>query len=233
MEVLCIFKKLFIIASALFAICAVALIFSITYPINRVTYNSGDVLFENIEPITESPETFIEEQIEQVPCDLIHAEDVPTQEELEDMQEKLAKLEEYEKLAELERNKPVGKYEVISEMISDEEVALSALVIYHESRGEPYEGQKGVCEVIFNRLLSPKWPNTVKEIIYQTGQFAVADYLLTANITEPDLLAQAFRIVYEVMEETEYVLPDSEYVYFATTVIGKQPVELGGHFFCK
>ena len=132
-----------------------------------------------------------------------------------------------------EAQKETGRYAELAKVITDEERALSALTIYHEARGQSYEGQKAVCEVIFNRWLSPKWQDTVKEIIYAPGQFSVASYLLTANINEPECLAQAFDIVDEVLEETEYILPSEDYVYFATSVIGKEPKKLGNHYFCK
>ena len=58
-------------------------------------------------------------------------------------------------------------------------------------------------------------------------------YLLTANINEPELLAQAFDLVREVLETTEYILPDG-YVYFATSKVnGKDFIQIGNHYFSK
>lgn len=219
MEVLSIFKKIIVVASVLFAIGAVA----ITFKGN--TYTSDDVVPDGIEQIDNITNVWGDQPFYTV--------QLPTKEQIEEIKAKLAKLEEYERLEEMEKNKPVSKYASVAELITDEEVALSAFAIYHESRGESYEGQKAVCEVIFNRVLHPEWPNTVKEVLYQPNQFDVASYMLTADINEPELLAQAFRIVYEVLEETEYVLPDSDYIYFAQKVIGKSPIELGVHYFCK
>lgn len=87
--------------------------------------------------------------------------------------------------------------------------------------------------MVFNRWLDPRFPDTIKEIIYAKGQFAVASYLTTASIKEPACLAVAFDIVDEVLQETEYILPSEDYVYFATTVIGKAAKPIGNHYFCK
>lgn len=42
-----------------------------------------------------------------------------------------------------------------------------ALNLYHESRGEGYEGKLAVGMVVINRLNSPKYPKTVCGVIYQ------------------------------------------------------------------
>lgn len=55
---------------------------------------------------------------------------------------------------------------------TDEEIDLLARMISAEARGEPFEGQLGVASVIVNRVLHPKFPDTIKEVIYQPGQFS-------------------------------------------------------------
>lgn len=39
--------------------------------------------------------------------------------------------------------------------------------IYHEARGEPYEGKVAVAQVTVNRARSGKFPNDVCEVVYQ------------------------------------------------------------------
>jgi len=55
---------------------------------------------------------------------------------------------------------------------TDSDLELLARVIYGESRGEPYEGQVAVGAVVLNRVESPDFPNTIREVIYQKGQFS-------------------------------------------------------------
>lgn len=124
-----------------------------------------------------------------------------------------------------------GKYSNLT--LSDAERTLAALTAYHEARGEGAEGMRAVLEVIFNRALSERWPNTVTDVINAPGQFAVASYLKTANINELDKLTQAFDLVDEVLLETEYILPEG-YVYFATSKVnGKDFIQIGNHYFSK
>ena len=53
---------------------------------------------------------------------------------------------------------------------------LLAKCIYAEARGESYVGQVAVGAVILNRVRSPKFPNTVSGVIYQSNAFtSVAD----------------------------------------------------------
>lgn len=40
-----------------------------------------------------------------------------------------------------------------------------ALGVYYESRGEPFRGRYAVANVIFNRVDSRLWPNTVKGVV--------------------------------------------------------------------
>jgi N-acetylmuramoyl-L-alanine amidase len=50
-------------------------------------------------------------------------------------------------------------------------VDLLARLITAEAQGEPYEGQVAVGAVVMNRVKSPDFPNTIKEVIYQPYQF--------------------------------------------------------------
>lgn len=47
-----------------------------------------------------------------------------------------------------------------------------ALNIYNEARGEPIEGQYAVAQVTMTRVTSPKWKNTVCQVVYQPAQFS-------------------------------------------------------------
>jgi N-acetylmuramoyl-L-alanine amidase len=51
------------------------------------------------------------------------------------------------------------------------QVDCLAAAIYHESRGEPIVGQLAVGQVIINRTLHPKFPDTICEVVKQKGQF--------------------------------------------------------------
>lgn len=52
--------------------------------------------------------------------------------------------------------------------------SLLASIIYCEAGNQPYEGQVAVGAVVMNRVRSGSFPNTIDEVIYQSGQFVPA-----------------------------------------------------------
>lgn len=141
--------------------------------------------------------------------------------------------EEPEEVIELEVvSEPTGRYSQLAEQITAEEKALTALVVYHESRGEPIEGQMAVAEVVFNRTLSEyDGATSIYDVIYADGQFSCADALTSVAIREPECLTTAYEVVDTVLASTTYVVPE-DYMYFSTS----QPrtsdfKQIGHHYF--
>jgi N-acetylmuramoyl-L-alanine amidase len=56
--------------------------------------------------------------------------------------------------------------------ISREQIILLARIIHGEARGESFKGKVGVGAVILNRVKSSQFPNTIREVILQRGQFS-------------------------------------------------------------
>ena len=67
-----------------------------------------------------------------------------------------------------------------------EEVLLAARVAYFESNKSSEEGLRAVVCVILNRVESSRWPNSVHDVVYQSGQFTVVggQKFLTTTIPE-------------------------------------------------
>lgn len=107
-----------------------------------------------------------------------------------------------------------------------EQMQLMAKVVWVEARGESKQGQQAVAEVILNRLVSDKFPDTLNDVIYGENQFRSAKFLDTA---------QPYQLQYEAIENAlygPYVLPKDVY-YFATTAkTEKVWGKIGGHIFC-
>ena len=57
---------------------------------------------------------------------------------------------------------------------SDSTLKLLASIIFCEAGNQPYEGQVAVGAVVMNRVRSDAFPDTVREVIYQKGQFTPA-----------------------------------------------------------
>lgn len=115
--------------------------------------------------------------------------------------------------------------------ISEEDIYTLACLVYHEARGEPFEGQVAVIEVVLNRCLSEYFPDTVEEVVFQkygdVWQFSPAPYIWSAEPTETQYLA-----VYTAIEAAEPVLP-VETVFFSGAPYNEHIVAtIGGHYFC-
>jgi N-acetylmuramoyl-L-alanine amidase len=56
---------------------------------------------------------------------------------------------------------------------NDDELDLFERVVFAECRDEPYIGYVAVAAVIINRVQSPDWPDTLRGVMMQPGQFQV------------------------------------------------------------
>ncbi|WP_099191426.1 stalk domain-containing protein [Tepidibacter mesophilus] len=57
---------------------------------------------------------------------------------------------------------------------TDEEMRLLAKIIQVESGNTRLEGRLGVANVVLNRVKSDRFPNNIKDVVYQPGQFPPA-----------------------------------------------------------
>lgn len=112
------------------------------------------------------------------------------------------------------------------ELTADERNLL-ARVVWVESRGESFEGQQAVAEVVFNRMMSENFADTLEGVIFGEGQFRSVPFLADA---EP------YQTQYDAIESALYgpnVLPTDVY-YFATTPTNDNVWgQIGGHIFCR
>ena len=67
----------------------------------------------------------------------------------------------------------VGKIKV-EPCYTDEELRLMSAIIFCEAGAESYTGKVAVGIVVMNRVRSDLFPNTVKKVIYERGQFTPA-----------------------------------------------------------
>ena len=87
-----------------------------------------------------------------------------------------AKLEEERRAAEeaerIAREK--AEAEAAAAAAQQAEKELLASLIFCEAGNQPYEGQVAVGAVVMNRIKSSSYPDTMEEVIYQSGQFSPA-----------------------------------------------------------
>ena len=74
-----------------------------------------------------------------------------------------------------------------------------ALNIYHEARGERWEGQIAVAHVTMNRVRHENWPNTICEVVYQSKQFSWTHMIKDHTATEERAWKEAQVIARDIM----------------------------------
>ena len=91
-----------------------------------------------------------------------------------------AKLEEERRAAEeaeriaREKAEAEAAAQAEAEAAQQAEKELLASLIFCEAGNQPYEGQVAVGAVVMNRIKSSSYPDTMEEVIYQSGQFSPA-----------------------------------------------------------
>ncbi len=105
-----------------------------------------------------------------------------TKSDIADYEAQLKKQRAYE--AELEKQKAIEDAKRLEEIKRQEEqlppftggdendISMLAALIECEAGGEIYEGKLAVGSVVINRVRSSYFPNTLVEVIYQSGQFS-------------------------------------------------------------
>ena len=130
-----------------------------------------------------------------------------------------AKLEEERKAAE-----EAERAEKAAALQAEKE--LMASLIFCEAGNQPYEGQVAVGAVVLNRVKSSVYPNSVSEVIYQSGQFspAMSGWLdrVRANAGYSESALQAAE---DALNGSN---PVGDCLYFSTGGYGMQ---IGDHFF--
>lgn len=66
--------------------------------------------------------------------------------------------------------------------ITKDDINLMAKLVAAESIGEPYTGKVAVASVVLNRVITPGFPNSIKDVIYQKNAFScVRHHAIKAN----------------------------------------------------
>lgn len=126
-------------------------------------------------------------------------------------------------------DKTSGQHEYSGITISDEEYIELCQIVAAEAQTQCLEGQKAVVEVIFNRVLSPEWPDTVHGVLSQKGQFATWR-MRNAKWVEPYRVVDA---IAAVVANGRTVLPDTNYLYFSRgkSKYGTDWIKIQDHWF--
>lgn len=113
--------------------------------------------------------------------------------------------------------------------ISEDEIELLALVTVAEAEGESEYGKRLVIDTILNRVDHDRYPDTIKGVIYQKGQFTSMSNGRAEKCKVTDEVRQLVR------EELES-RTNSEILFFTAGGYGRYGTPLfqvGNHYFCK
>jgi spore germination cell wall hydrolase CwlJ-like protein len=77
-----------------------------------------------------------------------------------------------------------------SDTTEDAEQECLARAVYFESRGEPIDGQLAVADVVLNRVVSSRYPDTVCAVVTQHAQFS---FIQNGRFPTPDKASEAWR----------------------------------------
>lgn len=124
------------------------------------------------------------------------------------------------------------------------ELRLMSAIINAEAGSESYQGKLAVGIVIMNRISSKQFPNTLKGVIFQSGQFSpVRNGALRSKLSQYDSgktktnqWKDCIRAAKRVLEGRNYVITNGSqkslkgYHFFSVYLSGSR-FRLGGHRF--
>lgn len=92
---------------------------------------------------------------------------------------------------------------------TDAEIDLLARIVRAEALGESFEGKVAVAAVVLNRVESSKFPDTIKGVIYQRGQFSPVS---NGSINKP-ADKESIRAAYAALTDMRHIAKDALFFY--------------------
>ena len=96
---------------------------------------------------------------------------------------------------------------------------LVAQLVHQEAKYTSQDGLTAVANVVYNRLRSRKFPNTLEGVVFQDGQFSPAESESKLRSVRPS--SGAVEAVLEVFARGKTILP-SNVLYFRASRMGKE-----------
>ena len=113
--------------------------------------------------------------------------------------------------------------------LSSDETELLARIVWLESQGEPVEGQQAVVEVVFNRMRSDVYPDTLYEVLSQKNPVQFCSF---KNRDRAKPTQKEYDSIQQVLDGKTRILRDDT-MYFSTFPLTEHvEVKIGGHYFC-
>ena len=128
--------------------------------------------------------------------------------------------------AEKEAQEQAEQAQASSVSVSASEQELLAALIFCEAGNQPYDGQVAVGAVVMNRVRSGSFPDTITDVIYQSGQFTPAmTGWLDSVLASDGYTDSAMQAAADALAGSN---PIGDCLYFST---GGGGYQLGDHYF--
>jgi spore germination cell wall hydrolase CwlJ-like protein len=121
-----------------------------------------------------------------------------------------------------------------------------AMAIYFEARSEPLAGQAAVAQVIINRSRSPRYPDSICEVVYQNKhrpnacQFSFACDGLPETVAEQRSWKQAVQVAADVATGSQRIAEIGSAMFYHATYVSpywapsmRQVAHIGAHVFYR
>lgn len=113
--------------------------------------------------------------------------------------------------------------------LTSDEIDLLAKIVWVEACGEPEEGQEAVVEVVFNRMCSPDYPDTLYDVLSENHPVQFCSWRLrdTAKPTQKE-----YQSIYHVLYGQTNILRNDT-MYFSTFALTPNvDKKICCHYFC-
>ena len=169
------------------------------------------------EKIRTTKETQMEETAQVV-------QETPTEQNAQTVQE--APAEQDAQIVQETQAAPENRWHIT---LSSDETELLARIVWLESQGEPVEGQQAVVEVVFNRMRSDVYPDTLYEVLSQKNPVQFCSF---KNRDRAKPTQKEYDSIQQVLDGKTRILRDDT-MYFSTFPLTEHvEVKIGGHYFC-
>ena len=113
--------------------------------------------------------------------------------------------------------------------LTQEEIDLLAKIVWLEARGEPVEGQKAVVEVVFNRMASVEYPDTLYDVLSQGNPTQFCSWKSRDRAQPTELEYQS---IYEVLNGNTNILRNDTLYFSREALTPNLDQRIGEHSFC-
>ena len=113
--------------------------------------------------------------------------------------------------------------------LTEDEIDLLAKIVWLEANGEPVEGQEAVVEVVFNRMASDLYPDTLYDVLSQNNpvQFVSWKRRDKAHPTETE-----YQSIYNVLNGNTHLLRNDTMNFSTYPLTSNLDVKICCHYFC-